>query len=822
MDTTITAETGSAKTDADLAIHKIRTSAHKIRTTAKIIREDAKSENPEAKNTAANRTTEYAHYRVVPLPTRSSGRRLLATLIGAHLLGCFSSATLAGQARLEEVIVTAQKQEENIQTVPLAITALTSEELRQQGITNVAGIAQATPSISFSPFPSSSNTLILYMRGMGNSNPVLLTSESAVGMYEDGFIIARPNAATFDLADVERVEVLRGPQGTLYGRNTTGGAINLVSRQPKGEFAFKQQLGAGSRDRFRSLTVLDLPSWGDIATRFIYLRSSVDGYVKNSGDSHDYGEERQQAGRATVHWQATPDFTVDYFFETGTLDSTPIYYQNASLEGMTMVPGHTYTDADTPRHRTYRPIDLALSTARFEGHGLTLSQDLDSGLTLRSLTGYRALRTDDYQDYAEAFGYSYISSGQLDTHHFSQEFTAVGNLLNDRINYTAGLYYFEESGSSSGFADIPSYAYSSSSYLKGSAKSYAAYGQAILTPDILDDRLGFTLGARFTKDQREAQRYQTVSGIPAPDNGAGGTVDFSRFNPSLTVDYRWSDDLSTYAKVATGYRAGGFYEAAPTGQFERTFAPEELTSFEVGLKSYWLDHRVRLNVAAFEARYRDMQLTLQVDPVNVGVTQIYNAGRSTLRGVETELLVTPVEDMTINLNYSYLDTVFNEVDVIPGTLFDQETNPLSPFTQGDNIKDLFALPHAPTHSVQVGTDYTFLRFSGGNLSAHLDYRWQARAYQTPASGTDVPGRQFNSQDNYGLLNGRLSLAIDLPRGDSATLAVWGKNLAHKDYQQHVITTGTPVATAIQPAGYTSNAIAWSEPASWGIELQYQY
>jgi iron complex outermembrane receptor protein len=358
--------------------------------------------------------------------------------------------------------------------------------------------------------------------------------------------------------------------------------------------------------------------------------------------------------------------------------------------------------------------------------------------------------------------------------------------------------------------------------LKGTAKSYAAYGQAIWTPDLLDDRLGITLGARFTRDSRAARRYQTVSEVPAIDNGAGGTVDFSRFNPSLTVDYRWSDDISTYARIATGYRAGGFYEAAPTGQFERTFDPEDLTSFEVGLKSYWLDHRIRLNVAAFEARYEDMQLTLQVDPVNVGVTQIYNAGRSTLRGIETELLVAPTEDMTVTVNYSYLDTTFNQVDVIPGTLFDPETNPLSPFTNGDNIKDLFALPHAPTHSVQVGADYTFLRFTGGNLSTHLDYRWQDRAYQTPASGPGVPGRNLNSQGAYGLLNGRLSLALELPRGDSATIALWGKNLAHKEYQQHVITTGTPVATVIQPAGYTSNAVAWSEPASWGIELQYQY
>jgi iron complex outermembrane receptor protein len=751
-----------------------------------------------------------------------SRRCATASLIGAHILSLYSPTAIADQARLEEVIVTAQKQEENIQAIPLAITALTSEDLQQRGITNVAGIAQTTPSISFSPFPSSSNTLILYMRGMGNSNPILLTSESAVGMYEDGFIIARPNAATFDLADVERVEVLRGPQGTLYGRNTTGGAINLVSRQPKGVLALKQQLGFGTRDRFRSLTVLDLPSWRDIATKVVYLRSSIDGYVRNSGNSHDYGQEEQQAGRVAVHWQTNPDLTVDYFFETGSLNSTPIYYQNASLEGMTLVAGYPYTDAANPRHRTYRPIDLDLSTARFEGHGLTLSRDFDSGLTLRSLTGYRALQTDDYQDYAEAFGYSYTSRGLLDTHHFSQELTAVGSLLNDRINYTAGLYYFEESGSSKGIADIPTYAYSTSSYLKGTAKSYAAYGQVIWTPDILEDRLGFTIGARITRDQREAQRYQTVSSVPATDNGAGGTVDFSRFNPSLTVDYRWSEDLSTYAKIATGYRAGGFYEAAPSGQFERTFDPEDLTSFEIGLKSYWLDHRVRLNVAAFEARYKDMQLTLQVDPINVGVTQIYNAGRSTLRGMETELLVTPIEDMTLNLNYSYLDTVFNQVDVIPGTLFDQQTNPLSPFARGDNIKDLFALPHAPTHSIQLGADYTFVHFTGGNLTGHLDYRWQDRAYQTPASGVDVPGRHFNSQDSYGLLNGRLTLALDLPRGDSATIAVWGKNLAHKDYQQHVITTGTPVATAIQPAGYTSNAVAWSEPASWGIELQYQY
>ena len=265
---------------------------------------------------------------------------------------------------------------------------------------------------------------------------------------------------------------------------------------------------------------------------------------------------------------ATENFAADYFFEQGHLDSTPIYYQNAALDGTTIIPGYPYTGADRPQRRTYRPIDLNLSTANFAGHGLTLSWDIDSALTLKSLTGYRRLRTEDFQDYAEAFGYAYNSAGQLDTHHFSQEFTAVGNLLDDRINYTAGLYYFEESGSSGGAANIPSYSITSNSYLKGSAKSRAAYGQLIWTPAVLEDHLSFTLGARYTRDERQAQRFQTISGFAAADSGADGNVDFSRSNPSFTVSYQWTDDLNTYAKIATGYRAGGFYEAAPVNQFE--------------------------------------------------------------------------------------------------------------------------------------------------------------------------------------------------------------------------------------------------------------
>jgi iron complex outermembrane receptor protein len=286
------------------------------------------------------------------------------------------SLLLAAQAGLaapfsgvEEVIVTAQKQEENIQTIPLAVTAFTAEALESRGITDFSGIVNATPSLSTSNYPSST-MLILYMRGQGVSDPGQITFDGSVGLYVDGFYIARPQGAGFELSDIERVEVLRGPQGTLYGRNTTGGAVNIISKAPSGEFDFKQSLSFGSRNLFRSKTSIDLPAWNGISTKFTILKSSQDGYVKNSGSSHDFGEQAQTAGRFALNWLASSDFTVDYFMEYGETESTSFYYQNETLEGLTIL-GYPYTKAGKPRSRSYRPIDMQPSDSRIEAHGLT-------------------------------------------------------------------------------------------------------------------------------------------------------------------------------------------------------------------------------------------------------------------------------------------------------------------------------------------------------------------------------------------------------------------------------------------------------------------
>lgn len=764
-----------------------------------------------------------------------------AALTAMHISNGWSAA-------IEEVIVTAQKREENIQTTPIAISAMTSQALENRGVVSFDGIAKASPSITFTPYPTSSNTLMLFMRGQGVSDPGQITHDGSVGLYENGFYIARPQASTFDLADLERVEILRGPQGTLYGRNTTGGAVNLITKDPTGEFGFKQNFTFGTRDQFRSLTTVNLPSWNDIATKFTVVKSSIDGSVKNTGNSHDYGEQEQLGGRFALRWTLSDDVTIDYFMEKGNLDSTPMYYQNTAWNGV--LPN--YTSTGTPPKRTYRAIDLPLSTSDFEGHGLTVSWDINDSLTLKSLTGYRKLNWDAHQDPADAYSYinTYFTSpvgipvssylrNLVHQHQFSQEFQISGSAFGNTVEYVGGLYYFKEDGSAflNYTSEIAAIGVASSRdrYVDAEAKSQAGYFQATWTPPILDDRFSITGGARYTKDNRSAERTVFLNGV-LYENGSSPTAlapqgakndqTFKKFNPSLTLSYNWTEDVSSYLKWTTGYKAGGSSESAPIGAFGTTFSPEKVVSYELGLKSYLFDRQVRLNVALFESKFDDMQLDLSVDPLDASVVQGINAGKATVKGAEFELLYAPLEDLAFNLNYTYLHATVNELDAPAGTLFDPAINPASPYQVGQDIKDTFALPYVPRHSLDFAADWKFLHLDNSDLSAHLDYRFQSSIFNTAQTGPAVPNRNAFAVPSYGVLNARLTWAFQLPRGDHASVSLWGKNIANKQYPAQVIGFGSGIdtqsAVSFTPAGYTSSAIAWADRPSYGIDLSYEY
>lgn len=742
----------------------------------------------------------------------------------------------AASAAIEEVVVTAERREGNLQETPIAITAMDAKTLLDRGIVDLEGVIKATPSMSFTPYPPTVHTLTLYMRGSGVQDVGQITIDTAIGLYQDGFYLSRGQLVTFDLADVERVEVLRGPQGTLYGRNTTGGAVNLISRKPSGEFGFKQELGIGSEGRLRSLSVVDLPRSGNLSAKLSYLAREKDGYVRNRGSSNDFGEEEQAAGRVALRWANDGPFAADYFFEKGDLDSTALYYTSDGLVGL--LPG--YSNSGKPEDVSYRAIDLPMGKGEFTGHGLTLSWEVSDALTLRSLTGYRDISTIYYQDYAETFFVGFQSSDDIASDQFSQEFQALGTLFDGRVEYVAGLYYFDEEGRHiqntlitnvfPGALRLDKYR-----FVEMESESQAAFAQFTWTPPVLDDRLELTFGGRYTKDERKADRelLSEYFGYPIAREPATGLVssndlESSEFNPSFTANFAWNEDVSTYLRIATGYKAGGSSESVDVGQFGVTFDPEKVTVYELGLKSYLFDRTMRLNMAAFRSDYEDMQLFFNTSPGDMSVVLGMNAGKATIDGIEVEALWQPVDGLGLTLEYTYLDAGYDEVPAPAGTIFDPAVNTASPYQVGEDVKQLFSTGYAPENTLNVGANWTFLQLGRGDLTAILNYRWEDRTYHTSGAGPAVPNHENASRPSYGLWDGRLSWQSDIGEHSKLRVDLWGKNLADRKWPLYVVASGGPVTVrdpvsgSVTPAGYNPAPTAWAERRSYGINVVYEY
>jgi iron complex outermembrane recepter protein len=774
------------------------------------------------------------------------GGATIALTLGAHTMvhaqEAPAPAAVVQQSALQEVVVTAQKREERLQDVPIAITALNVSDLQNRGITDFTGIAESNTSMNFTPYPSSSNTLILYMRGQGVADPEQITQDGSVGVYEDGFYIARPQTATFDLADVERVEVLRGPQGTLYGRNTTGGAINIISQKPTGELDFKADATLGTRMNGRALLAINLPKVAGLSAKVTLLATNIDGYVKNPGEGpnyQDFGIQRQVAGKLQLRYDEGGPFTADYFYEHYDLQSTPIYYQNPPLQGL--IPG--YVGSGQPNTTAYTAIPLPLSTSTSNAQGLTLSYNFNDQTTLRSLTGYRSLQSNAFQNYAQSFTnpYEYAYLGALNfttqdvinSDEFTQELQLVGNVAK-QLDYVFGLYFYREGANhledeGLGYTIYP-FNEASSRYVVADSKSRAGYGQGTWKIPGFNEKLKLTLGARYTHDTKDATRNELVTlvgvGPIASEVNATNNLSFSKFNPAGTLAYDWTPDLMTYLRIATGYRAGGSSEAGPIGSFGITYGPEDITQYEIGLKSSWLNHTLRVNVAAFYSDIHNLQMQFDTDPTNLAIVLTQNAGTATIKGVEWESLYQPVRDLAVGLNWTYLDPVITEVTAVAGTVFDPSVNPASPYKVGDNVADLFRLPYAPRNIFDATVDYTFLHAGNGAYSAQLDYRYQERQYDSAPTGPAVPNNELYSIPGHGILNGRLTYTTDLPNNKVLRISLWGRNLTQLHYLQHIIAQGAflPVGTPpnVTPPGYTYQSLAWAPPPTYGIDFSYGF
>jgi len=760
------------------------------------------------------------------------------TTIRQKAIGVAIAAALvpasALSAPIEEIIVTAQKREESLQDAPIAITAFTSETLADIGAFGMRGIGDFAPNVRVLSTAGSSVTAAATIRGLSSAEPSL-AQDPKVGFYLDGVYLSKNTGSVFDIVDLERVEVLRGPQGTLYGKNTTGGAINLISRKPSGELHFKQLLSAGSYGQFRSSSTLDLPAFSNVSVKLGYMTHEHDGYIRNQNPRAmgDIDSADNSAWRVAVRWEPSDSFTGDLSYQFVDAEAVTYHgqltYVNPAVTGLPVVASFSPFQLIPPAQNPFRQaLDAGavskdrLDTLNLDGQGIERYDITDiamhlswqlGDIELRSITGYHevdggALGGDqDGGAWSIPFAhFGTFATGGNDKYHesFSQELQLIGAAIDERLRYVAGAYYFDENGEEKNNrwnllialpgGVIPGFdngVLVEQNALLGPPpgglgehytidnQSWAAYGQVSYTPLAFDQRMSITVGGRYTEDTKEAAI------IDAAPNWVE-KQDWSNFNPTVTVEYAFSEDVNAYAKIASGYNAGSHpVRSGNPAAFALTADEETVVDYEIGLKTMLLDQRVRLNIAAFWYEYED----LQVNDFQAGATVLRNAGEATVRGIEVEALARPTDNLELTLGYGYLDFEYEEF-VIGGV----------------DISDTAEAPFAPENTLQASAVYTWPLGSNGALQARMDLSYTDEYHFNPTLFL------HDAAEERTLLNARLSWKeIPLPQG-SLELSAWVQNLTDEEYREF--------GTDFGALGFSTNS--FGDPRTWGVDLRYEF
>ena len=664
-----------------------------------------------------------------------------------------------GLMALEEIVVTARKRAENLQETPIAISAFSAAALEDRGAGNINEVANFVPNLQYSS--SASGTVgasSFAIRGIGQSD-FITTTEPGVGVYLDGVYLARVTGAALDLADVERVEVLRGPQGTLFGRNTIGGAVNVITSKPSGELGGKAEVTVGNHARFNGKFMANFPIVKDVlAGKVSLLTKNSDGYGYDNdpaGGGGNLGEEGDIAGRIQLLYTPKDNMSfllsADHTRRRGTV--MPLgrvgYVQNAANAAFDDGGTNSLLPYDDPNLVSYDTP----TTDELDVYGVSLTSDIGLGdMDLKLITAYREQSGISGQDFDG--GSSPILNQVIDSaqDQFSQEIQLTGTAFDDRLDWLVGAYYFHENGRFD--QDVVLGGVPIQIYTDSATDSYALFAQGSYS---LTDKLSVTAGIRWTSETKDLD-VETFFG---PYQLVDETVDatFSAFSPKVSIEYQANDDMMVYASVGRGFRSGGFNGRpfSPNDLFP--FDEETTTAYEVGLKSDFLDRRLRLNVAGFYTDYKDIQLTATTqNDLGQFIVLTANAGKAEIYGIEVEVQAMPLDGLFVYGGLGYADN--GNLDPQTGFTFDTSA--------GRN------LPGASEWTLSVGGDYRFAVAEGWTAMVGADYAWRSE-YDHQASNQTETVRE----DGYGLLNARLSVG---PDDESWKLTFYGKNLTDEVYR----------------------------------------
>ena len=689
------------------------------------------------------------------------------------------SALAADSVGVEEIVVTATKMgETRLQETPIAITAFTADQMNKTGVKEVRDLMAMTPNLNIA---QNSSFAQIYIRGIGSNN-VFAGSDPSSTIHIDGVYMARPTAYFFNFLDVERVEVLRGPQGTLYGRNSVGGTINVISRKPDNDLRVKLQGTVGNYDFYRGEGMISGPLIEDkLAASVAVMRSKRDGYLENivpgikDIDSEDVWTVRGQL-RATPSEALEILLRADYTKDDGQVAG------NVKL----LEPYAPFEDAILGDYRKVALGSEGYMERKNRGVSLEVNYDFSDAAKLTSLTAYRKGTLISAGDTDATSDLRLITSWFEKQDQFSQEFNLSGRW--DRLGYVFGLYYFEEE------IDPNSTGEGVNNFLAGiianfsplvKTETWSAYGQA--TYD-LTEKFSVTAGIRYTEEDKKFDQDFTIfsmaAGNPVVANIMYEADDtYKAWTPKFGIEFKPVEDVMLYASATRGFKSGGFnFASRNAGQ---GFDPEYLWSYEAGIKSDLLDRRLRLNATGFYYDYTNLQVQSFLTP---GVIDITNAADAKVKGLEIEVLTRPVAGLEIGANLAHLDATYKNY-------------PEAPITAGTFDASGNRLNSAPKWNYSLFGQYDFSVGNAGDVFIRGEYSWRSRQYFT------VVNDDIQTQGSYELLNASIGFTTADERWQ---IIAYGRNLTDEEY---IVSSGSFTA---RPAGRVG------EPRTYGLRVAFQY
>ncbi len=739
-------------------------------------------------------------------------RRMATITLAGMLLMPAPAAAAAGQEqveatpRLETVVVTARRREELLQLVPISMSAFSQQELEQRQVRDLAGIQFLAPSLVVATDQTSRSTSLIAMRGQFEPNSVP-TVDPAVGVYLDGVYIARITGANLRLLDMERVEVLRGPQGTLFGRNTIGGALSLLTRRPSNRFEGHAEATLGNHARRELAGVVNLPaSGGAVAFRVAASHARHDGYGHSTVTGRDLDDDRSDFVRGQLriapagHWQLLLSADHTQFRNGGQLRS--LLWTSPSSARVTAASGNPDDDI----RRYIAPLARAVPANRSgsvhtEATGTSATVEYaGAGWRLKSITAARrvdGLALDVDQD-GTPYDLAAVLRRSDRQEQFSEELQLLGEAINGRLEWVVGLHYFEEKArfDQRFLAFDPVTSRWNENLPAGDVRndSLAAFAQLVYA---LSDRWRVTAGLRFNEDGRQltSRNARRVAGVesctvdPALLDAPGicrATLPRRRFDylPWVVgLDYRPAGNALLYAKWSRGHRAGGYNLRGATVANLGTFEPEHVTAVELGARADLLDDRLRLVLALFRSEFDEVQL-IQSELVG-GTSQfqlfVQNGGEARINGGELELTAV-LGRLRLSGSLGIVDAKFTRLkpNVVDATLDSR-------------------FRHAPDATVAIAANWTAAT-TFGRVDLQLDHSWRDDVY-FDYDRDSIPQRAF------GLWNA--SARLELAQG-GLDLTVWGRNLADKRYFSRALDMGTFVSASL------------GDPRSYGLTLRYRF